>query len=702
MNNRHVIKRVTKDFETRSQVDLKKHGAYYYSLDPSTKPTCLAFKIHGNPKVYFLDYEKINRQWVMLPQEFRSLWIGLINDEYEFTAHNSFFERCIYDNILVARYNWPPIEPTLRRCTAAKAASCALPRSLDGVGEALKLSIQKDRRGYAAMMATCKPTKQYKAWQKAVFEVKNGKRVGAKKLLLSKQSAPPMFLEPEDSPEIWNTLYTYCKIDVRTEELLDTTLPDLSPQEQKVWHLNQKLNWRGIRVDIPVTQKIVDLMESESTKKLQELDKLTMGLVTKPGARKSILDFLELDGIILPDIRAKTIQDELEGFSLTDDARALLEIRKALSKTSTKKYQSFLNRAVHDNRIRDIQLYHGASTGRDSGSGIQIQNFPRRLIPQKEVEYVLEMFKDSNTEGIIEWVEYFYGNASMVFSSLLRSMILPTKGYELFVADFSKIEVAVLWWLSDNVPGLKILRENRDPYKYMAAVNTGKPYDEIEDEGDARQLGKAQILGCGFGMGAPKFKTTAWDMFRLKLTDEQSKLAVQNYRNQNSAVPILWKAYEQAAISVTKNGEGSITYAGKCKFFIKDKFLWVELPSRRRLAYREPQLSWRETDYGPRQTLEFWAVNSKTKKWSLERSWGGTLAENITQAVARDLLMYGMLRLEKTGYDPLFSVHDELICQKLIGQGNIDEYSKILCEVPTWGVNMPIEAKGWVGPRYRK
>lgn len=694
-----MIKRVTKDFETRSMCNLKTAGAYKYSLDPTTQPTCLAFKIMGEDPVFFLDFELVNTPWKHLPQKLINLWLSLIKENYEFTAHNSFFERCIYDNIMVKRYGWPEINPKMRRCTAAKAAACALPRSLEKAGEALKLTIQKDKRGYNAMMATCKPTKKWNAWKKACDEVKAGKRVGSKKIALSQSKEPPVFLEYQDSPPTWETLYTYCKIDVRTEELLDQTLPDLNPQEQEIWHFNQLLNWRGLHVDISTSKKIVDIMEGESKKKLKELDSLTMGLVTKPGARKSILEFLELDGIILPDIRAKTVQDNLDGFTLTEDARKLLEIRKALSKTSTKKYQSFLLRANDDNRVRDIQLYHGASTGRDSGSGIQIHNFPRGLLkvdknrPYAAVENVV-------TQDF-EMLKVLYGESlGILFSAILRNMIIPSKGCELFVADFSKIEVAVLWWLADNHPGLKILRAGLDPYKYMASANTGKPYEEIADDGDARQLGKAQILGCGFGMGAPKFKTTAWDMYRLKLSEEQAKIAVTNYRSQNAAVPVLWKTYENGAINCVESG--STINAGRCRFIMQDKFLWVELPSKRRLAYREPQITMRETDYGPRKTLEFWAVNSKTKKWALERSWGGTLTENIVQATARDLLMPGMVRLEKAGYRGLFSVHDEAVCEKEIGKGNLQTFVKTLCKTPPWGQGLPIEAKGWIGPRYKK
>lgn len=693
-----MIKRVTKDFETRSKSNLKKEGAYKYSLDPSTQPTCLSFKILGQPAVYFLPFETINRYWKDQDPILKRLWSDLVNDGYEFSAHNSFFERCIYDNILVARYGWPEIDPLKRRCTAAKAAACALPRNLEGAGAALNLSTQKDKRGYVAMMATCKPTKKWNAWVKAREEIAAGKKVGPAKLKRAAEPEPPVFLEPQAAPDVWQTLYTYCKFDTRTEELLDQALPDLIPAEQEIWHLNQRLNWRGLRIDLPTVKKIVAIMGVESKKKLLELDSLTMGLVTKPGARQSILEFLELEGIELPNLRSKTVDDTLDLWDLSDDMRSLLELRKALTMTSTKKYHSMVERANEDGRVRDILLYHGASTGRDTGTGLQPHNFPRGLIKvDKRYPYAaVEDVVDCSHEEL----EMLYGDSlAVLFSSLLRNMIIPSEGHELYVADFSKIEVAKLWWLAGNEPGLKILRAGKDPYKYQAAANTGQKYDQISDDGDDRQLGKAQTLGCGFGMGAPKFKTTAWDMYRLHLTDEQASTAVRNYRQTNAAVPILWKAYENAAIAAVESGPAT---AGKCKFFVKNKFLWIELPSGRRLAYREPQIAWRESEYGPRKTLEFWAVNSKTKKWALERTWGGTLTENIVQASARDLMMPAMVRLEKKGYKSLLMVHDEGICEKPIGTSNVDAFVKVLCEIPPWARGLPLEAKGWVGPRYRK
>jgi DNA polymerase bacteriophage-type len=698
--------KIVLDFETQSASDLKKEGPYKYSLHPTTRATCLAYKVPESEHVWLLDFEEVDRPWIRQDVGRRQWWEDKIKRGYLFSAHNAFFERCIYENVLVARLGWPPISPRQWRCTAAKAAACALPRGLDRLGEALKLRTKKDRGGYSAMMATCKPTKAWKAWrtnqEKAPWRVS---RLDAWKEV---EPEPPMFLTPEMAPDVFRTLYDYCEIDVLAEEEADGILPDLNAEEQEIWFLNQEINWRGLRVDIPTVKKVVAMMATDFQKKSKELDSLTAGLVQKPGAIKSILEFLELEGVKLPNLRAQTVTDELEGFKVEGGARRLLELRKALSLTSTKKYQSFLNRACDDDRVRDITMYHGASTGRESGTGVQPQNFPKPVVdvdpdrPYAHVENVAECSP--------EMLHLLYGDTlPVVFSSVLRNMILPSEGCELFVGDFSLIEVAVCWWLAGDKKGLQLLKDGRDPYIYQAAENTGKTYEEIERAyyrgenwaAEARQLGKAQTLGAQFGMGGAKFRTAAWDMYRLNLTEEQSKLAIQNYRRAHPEVPALWKAYEQAAVTAVETA-GSSIHAGNCDFRLKDKFLWITLPSGRKLAYREPQIAWRETEWGPRKTLEFWAVNSKTKKWCLERTWGGTLVENVVQAVARDLLMWAILRLEKAGYRVLLTVHDEAICERKVGEGSVEEFNAILTEIPDWAEGCPVRAKSWKGPRYRK
>jgi DNA polymerase len=218
-------------------------------------------------------------------------------------------------------------------------------------------------------------------------------------------------------------------------------------------------------------------------------------------------------------------------------------------------------------------------------------------------------------------------------------------------------------------------------------------------------------------MGWKNFRDTAYRLYRLKLTNRQSFDAVKSYRAANKPVETLWNVYEDAAIEAVETGK--LVEAGKCKFFTKDSFLWVELPSGRRLAYREPQIAYRAVTYvalemvegveceiqrtgNPKKTLQFLGLDKSKKKLQTEFTHGGVLTENIVQATARDLMMPALVRLEKAEYRVLLSVYDEGVCQKPKGQGDVKEFVDILCEPPGWAPGLPLEAKGWRGPRYRK
>lgn len=652
----------------------------------------MAWKREDEEEVHLLPFERCNLHWKDLPSAVRHDWLRCLGDwdshleDWVIVAHNAGFERAIYENILVRRLGWPEIHPLQWRCTAARAAAVALPRSLEGVGEVLKLTIQKDRSGAIAMMRTCRPSREWTAWQRK-----------------PKGQEPRLFIEPDSHPEVFEQLYHYCKRDVLTEELVDRTLPDLTTAELEVWRLNQEMNFRGFRVDLPLIHKIVEIMAGEEKQSLHELDELTMGLVTRPAARSAIIDFLRMEGIELQDIRANTVQDALESGKLTPVGRRLLELRQLLSKTSTKKYKAFIDRTdPRDWRVRDIQMYHGASTGRDSGTGVQIQNFPRPVIPiDKSQPYAaVENVRDLD----VDMLRLLYGeNLGMLFSSILRNMIIPTDGHELFVSDFSKIEVAVGWWLAENRPGIEILRLGGDPYKRLASINSGIPYEQIDDDSHERQLAKHQILGCQYGMGWEKFQRTGIELHRLHLSDDQSKAAVRQYRETFPAVPAFWRAIEQAAIEAVLEPGRRVRFPHGA-FIYENRFLWLELPSKRRIAYREPRITTKINSWGEEQPqLEYWAVNPKTKKWNLERSWGGVLMENAVQGISRDIMVNACLELRRRGYWILFSVHDEIVGEKECGQGSIDEFNAILCQRPQWAdEGLIIEAKGYQAMRYRK
>ncbi len=688
------------DFETRSDADLRKVGAYEYSLHPSTIATCLGFKVHGAPKIVLLPFGHMQRNFSAFHPDFQKWWKRRIQDGFIFSAHNAFFEQCIYNNVLVKKLGWPVIPPDQWHCTAAKAAAIAIPRNLQGAGEVMRLRTQKDMAGHIAMLQTCKPTKQWNAFQKALAKPKKTERDNK----LIAKGEPVKYLTPESHPHVFDTLYKYCKIDVIAEEQLDDSTPDLIPSEQQLWLLDQRINFRGVAVDMPLVNKISKIMLAEKTVMEKELDTLTMGLVTTGTQRARIMDFLAIEDIKIPDLKSKTVDDFLANGKVSGDAKLLLELRRKLAKASTAKYQAFQRRAASDGRVRDMLLFHGASTGRWGGAGVQPQNFPRGTIKD-----IYEAIRQINIASVDE-LKLMYGeNLMPLFASVLRGMFVATEGHEMFVQDWNAIETRVLWWLADHKDGLEIFKEGRDPYREMASkIYKKRPEDVTDDE---RQVGKAAVLGCGYQMGWKKFITSAWDVYRAYVTPEIAKVAVSTYRDLHHSVKDLWGDYQLASINAIKN-KGAVYTVGRVKFFVKRNFLFVELPNGRRLAYNSPTVSWDKVEMKDddgnvvnsfnAEKIKFWAVNSLTKKWGQESTYGGKICENIVQAVSRDLLADAIKRSEKIGFSVLFHSHDELVTEAPKGKFKSEDFKNVMETLPAWADGLPLKAGGWAGTRYRK
>ncbi len=731
--------KVTADFETQSAFDLRKGGAWEYSVHPTTRPTAFGFK-HQKGRPFLFDFYQINRKWADQPIDFRSQWTYWIKDaDVVFSAHNAFFEQCIYNNILVLRYGWPSMPISKWRCSAAKAAACAIPRNLADSGAVMETATQKDYEGHRIMLKLCKPTKQYKAWADARAEIAAGKRVGPKKLALAAAPAPAMFWTPETAPADFAGQDRYCVTDVLAEEQLDDALPDLPPFEQRVWELDQKINLRGIAVDMPLVNRIVEIMEAEAKTMNKALDVLTMGLVQSGNQRDAILDYLTIEGIELPDLKAKTVDDFLKNGKMSGDAEALLKIRRALSKSSTAKYKTFQLRAKSDGRVRDMLLYSAASTHRWGGKGVQPQNFPRGVI--KNIFEAIHRIKTCSVDEL----KMLYGqNLMPLFSSVLRGMFVASPGKTMFVEDYSAVECRVTWWLAGHEAGLQMFRDGMDPYKAMAALIFNKPIWEVTD--DERQVGKAAVLGCGYQMGGKKFVAAAWGVYRAKVTLDLAKVSVTKYREQHWPVAEMWGQYEAAAIAAVEAPKDRYQ-VGRVAFYMEGRFLCICPPSGFPLRYFDPQVgfSWvyaytnkegvkeytgsldvlkTATDLGGRydskfqaKKLSFMGTNHKAKaadciipKWTRETTYGGKLVENVVQKVSRDILAFAMVNAEAAGFEVLMHSHDESVAEAEVadfegcsGPGELGgEYRKIMETLPKWADGLPLKASGWHGDRYKK
>lgn len=692
------IPKATIDFETRSTCNLKHVGAWKYSLDPTTEILCLVFRLphwaEGRTSLWHPLFPQLGLNDAFETPAVLELldWIeagGLIE------AHNAFFERAIWANILVPRYGWPSIPSTSWRCSAAKAAAHAIPRKLEDAGIALSLPLLKSVEGHKLMLKLCKPRKSRKKEREAWVAVS--------------PTAPHPTVWWETLP-LFESLWAYCRQDVLAEEALSHELDDLDLQETQYYILDQTLNERGFHLDQEAVGTALSLIADEVSLLNDELSVLTQGQVCKATQREKMKTWLRAQGVNLFDTQGTTIDqllsDDEKEYS-EDDApwsivdlpvkvRRALEILRTLGRSSTAKYETMRQWVCPDGRVRGGLLYHGATTGRWSGAGVQPHNFPKGTIKGFEMDAAWTLLKTGDRQQITA----VYPSVMETLACALRGAITAAPGHQLYVADYASIECRVLLWLAHDEEALGIFRRHEDPYCVMASDIYNRPITKRDIQ--ERQLGKAAVLGCGYQMGASKFVATA-ATYGVTIDEEFSKQVVDTYREKFWRVKQLWWDTEGAACTAVKH-PGKKVQQGYVLWQCVGRFLFCTLPSGRRLAYPDPELRDRTTPWGAvKASLTFKGVNPYNKQWQRQTTYGGSLVENIVQAISRDLMAAALLRCEQSGiYLPVLSVHDEVITEALDGVGSVQEFTNLLTQLPVWANGCPIEAEGWVGKRYHK
>lgn len=649
------------DFETRSRVDIKM-GPWRYAADKSTSILCMAHRIGS----------KMPGLWT--PGDPMPAWVR--NRVWEIfgpgciIAHNAMFEKAIWREILVKLFGWPDIPDIYWKCSAAKCAAHALPRDLSRATAVVKTAVQKDDEGRRVMLKLAKPRKPTK-------------------------NNPKEWWEPEDSPKDFQILYRYCKTDVLAEGGLDHKIRDLPPKERELWLLDQKINSTGVYIDRAAVEgalKIIGEYELTCNIELARITKDEVWAVSQILAMKS---WLADQGYEVVSLDKDAVLDLLEQDDLPADVRRVLEIRQSLGKTSTKKLAAMLGAICEDGRVKDLLMYHGASTGRWSGKNIQIQNFPREKV--KDLEEKIAALATGKLRNVAKW-----GDPMHLISSCLRGMIMAKPGNRLYVADYSAIEARGVCWLSGQENTLKLFREGKDAYRVMASTIYSKPLDLVdggEKDGPERQLGKQAVLGCGYQMGAPKFQATCAG-YRMEVDLPLAERAVEAYRSTNDKVVQFWWDQERAAKAAIKYRK--VIECGPIRWAVLGAFLYCRLPSGRCLAFPFPKIEMGKTPWGEeREQISYMSMSSKNQ-WVRTRTYGGKITENITQAVCRDIMAEAMIRLDKAGYTVLFTVHDEIVAETPDDFGSMEEFIDLLTRVPSWAEGFPIKADGWSEYRYRK
>lgn len=672
------------DYETRSRAPLPDTGQHMYARHPSTEIMCAGWKVIGEKDTHLISYPGIYTDDASETKEF---YYALKHAEHV-VAHNAPFEQAIYKHVHLQTTpmgaKMRELEPKDYICTLSLCSIMALPRGLEGAGKALDLDIKKDVEGRKLLLQMCKP-------RRPIQNIKE-------------------WIEWVETDDALKRLYEYCKTDLWTEEELYLKLKKYQPftaKERELWVLDQKINQRGFQVDMPLVDSILKMIKQEETELTHQLRLKTFGWVKTAKSTAALQRFLKDQGFSIPNVQKKTIDDTLKeieklGKVANSEVIDVLKIRQSLGKSSTSKYEAFKNRCdTLDNRVRDNLLFHGASTGRWAGTGVQPQNFPRGTVKVPPYAY------SDVLDGDLNWVRSFYGRPMDLFSSMLRGMIVASPGKELFCGDFSSIEARVLLWVAGDRPGLKEYADGLDIYCSMAATIYGCSYEEIlaeykrEGYSERRQVGKKVILACGYQMGLKKFAQTCADE-GIDVPMSLLERAHKAFREKYPLVPKVWDNYERAAIYAVVN-RGKKVSVNKVTWYVEGDFLFARLPSGRRLSYYKPEVRNEETPWGDlRPKLYVWTTDSKTKQWVQRAVYGGLLCENIVQAISRDCMSEAMTRIEDNGYEILVTVHDEVLTERDIGEGTLPKFEALMSQRPEWGPDIPLKVGGWTGPRYRK
>jgi DNA polymerase len=669
---------VHRDYECRSKVDLKKVGHHVYAADPSTEILVA---------VWIIEYErgKLSEPIIwhagdLFPAKVREL----IEAGDTVTGHNAAFEAAIDAYLAGPRLGWPVPKLTQLDCTLARAAAQALPLDLNRLGQALWLKVQKDKEGHRLMLQMCKPR-------------------------VPRSGEDPNGIYWHFDADKLARLTEYCITDVRAEIEADHALRPLQDQEREVWLLDQVMNNRGVQIDTTFVRTSRALIERATARADSRMMQVTDGYVNKITQIGRIKDWAKSRSVELP-IMTKTRRNgeeyeteaadrealqDLLAVDLPDDVREAFELRLDAAKSSLSKLDAFISQAPRG-RARGALQYHAAGPGRWGGRGIQLQNLPRAgITEQGGWDQAYRDMQELNDDTF----ELVWGSPFDVVSRMMRGAIIAAPGHKLYFGDYASVEARGCVWAAGQQNIVDLFTRGGKIYEETAAKIFGVAVEDVTKE--QRFLGKGAVLGCGYGMGAPKFQKTCKKQGRV-IPLELAEKAVHGWREINWRVVELWRELEDAACDAVED-PGTIYKAGPFSYRVKGKWLQCCLPSGRLLWYCRPAMRWAQGANGIGSVkLHYLGVNGVTKQWEEERTWGGKLLENVIQGLCRDFLAGALLRLERADYTPVLSIHDEVIAETPEDFGSVEEFLRLMTELPTWAGGFPLKAEGGSGLRYAK
>ena len=638
------------DIETYSSVPLPRCGVYRYCDAPDFEILLFSYAFDDAP-VKTIDLASGET----LPKEVISALEdpGIIK-----VAYNAQFER-----VCLSRYLGHWLDPHQWRCTMVMAAYLTLPGRLADAAVALGTTEKKMEEGKDLLRyfsVPCKPTKT------------NGGRT--RNL-------------PADAPEKWAVYKQYNAQDVETERAIRKALEKypLPEREWAYYALDQQINDRGVRVDRLLVKQAMRVDQAFSEQAFQRAQELT-GL-ENPGSVNQLKAWPADQNMPMESLAKKLVQEKAKdaGGVVAD----LLNLRLELSKTSVKKYEAIARCLCRDGRVHGLLQFYGASrTGRWAGRLVQAQNLPQNHLP--DLNLAREMVKT----GDEQLIEILFGSVPNTLSELIRTAFIPKDGCRFIVADFSAIEARVLAWLANEEWVLDEFRGKGKIYEATASRMFHIPQETIvkgHPNYEYRQKGKQATLSCGYGGGVGALKAMG-----AKMPEEEMQPLVDAWRSANPNIVAFWGALERAARTVIR--KKTSVRVGKLILYWQDDKMFMRLPSGRNLCYQSPHFTGNR--FGS-DAIGYYAPNAAGQR-VVQETFGGKLAENATQAIARDILAHALLTLEKNGYPVIFHVHDEAVIEMSIGQGALEEACRLMAIAPNWAEELPLRADGYECMYYRK
>lgn len=651
------------DLETFSSVDLKKCGVYKYAESEDFEILLFGYSVDGS-EVQVVDLA----QGETIPEVVLS---ALTDETVTKWAFNAQFERvCLSRYLRDKGINVNPgqtgkseglfLNPSSWHCTMIWSATLGLPMSLENVGAVLGLDKQKLTSGKNLIKYFCLPCNPTKV---------NGGRTRNKYF---------------HDKEKWEQFKSYNKRDVEVEMNIQEKLsrfpvPDFLWQE---FYLDQEINDRGIEIDSLFVESAIKLDLEVKTHLMSELKHIT-GL-ENPNSVLQMRSWLKEHGLEMESLGKKEVAKELK--TVGKELAEVLRLRQQLAKSSVKKYTAMKNAACMDYRERGMFRFYGANrTGRFAGRLVQLQNLPQNHLP--DLAEARSLVKQGNVEAL----EMLYEDIPDTLSQLIRTSFIPRTGLKFIVADFSAIEARVLAWLAGEKWRMRVFAEGKDIYCSSASQMFGVPVEKHGVNGHLRQKGKIAELALGYGGSVGALK--AMGALDMGLTEDELQPLVDAWRSSNPMVTTLWWDVDRAVKQCVHEHVSVRTH--NIVFTYKSGFLIIKLPSKRCLYYVKPRVE--ENKYGG-ESVTYEGVGT-AKKWERLESYGPKFVENITQAIARDILLYAMQTLKE--YRIVAHVHDEAIIEtdKSV---SVQSVCELMGRTPPWAEGLLLRADGYECEFYKK